>query len=288
MLLRATPEPSEVRVIVGDTHGDHVNLRRALLAAGAIDEHGERVSGYWTCHLGDVIHAAHGIQHDDLVTLNLALGWFDCLIRGNHETPFSVGVGRFDGMNRSVDCQADLNASERQGRWVCATAVDGYLLSHGGVHPRLLLSESDVFADVRRRDGLDDPRSVADAIEAAFERRLLSREPEPLFDWVGPYRGPITSREPHGGVFWCDWRELMAAERKRRFRSPLSQIVGHTPRRNVQRAFDGKYWCVDVGAALTGYVGVLVKRPGDSDWTPIRVGRGVPEREADRGRAVRL
>ena len=64
----------------------------------------------------------------------------------------------------------------------------------------------------------------------------------------------------------------MTAERKPSQRSHLRQIVGHTPRRNVQRALDGRYYCTDVGAALSGYVGALVKHPDGHDWRAVRVG----------------
>jgi hypothetical protein len=70
----------------------------------------------------------------------------------------------------------------------------------------------------------------------------------------------------------------MAAERKPNQRSQLRQIVGHTPRRNVQRALDGKYYCTDVGAAQSGYVGVLVKPPDEHDWRAVRVGHSKRQR----------
>jgi hypothetical protein len=38
------------------------------------------VPGYWLCHIGDVIHARHGVQDDDITCLKLALDLFDCLL----------------------------------------------------------------------------------------------------------------------------------------------------------------------------------------------------------------
>lgn len=270
MALRPAPDETDVRVVVGDTHGDHVGLLLALRRVGAIDERNVRVPGYWLCHIGDVIHAGHGVQDDDVTCLRLALDLFDCLLYGNHETPFAVGLGSFVGQNPTLDCQPLLDASVHARRWQAATAVDGYLLTHAGLHPRLLAG-SQMFEPLRDVDRLHDPVAVAGAINDAFEERIESGEPEPVFDWVGPLRSSRV-REPCGGIFWCDWTELMAAERKPRLRSQLKQIVGHTPRRNVQQALDGKYWCVDVGAALSGYVGAIVKRPTDQHWHPIRVG----------------
>ena len=71
MELRDVPAATDIRVIVGDTHGDHANMLRALRRVGAIDQHGARAPGYWTCHVGDVIHAGHGVQQDDQTLLLL-------------------------------------------------------------------------------------------------------------------------------------------------------------------------------------------------------------------------
>jgi hypothetical protein len=271
MELQTAPGASDIRVIVGDTHGDHVGMLQALRHVGAVDHRGVRAAGYWLCHVGDVIHAGHGRQHDDVVCLELALGLFDCLLYGNHETPFAVGIGGFVGQNPQLDCQPLLDASVRDRRWLAATAVDGYVVCHAGVHPRLLLGDSPVFKPLRGTEALQDPLAVVAAVNSAFETRVQSGNPEPLFDWVGPVRSSLTS-EPCGGIFWCDWTELMKAERKPSHRSRLRQIVGHTPRRNVQRALDGRYFCVDVGAALSGYVGAVVKHPDEHDWRAVRVG----------------
>jgi hypothetical protein len=265
------PAATDVRVIVGDTHGDHVGMLRALRHVGAIDERGIRAAGYWLCHVGDVIHAGHGVQHDDVVCLELALGLFDCLLYGNHETPFAVGIGSFVGQNPKLDCQTLLDASVDDRRWLAATAVDGYLVCHAGLHPRLLFGDSRAFDSLRGTERLQGPAAIAAAINHAFENRIESRDPEPLFDWVGPVRSSRTL-EPCGGIFWCDWTELMKAERKASHQSEGRQIVGHTPRRNVQRALGGRYFCTDVGAALSGYVGALVKHPDEHDWRAVRVG----------------
>jgi hypothetical protein len=43
---------------------------------------------------------------------------------------------------------------------------------------------------------------------------------------------------------------------------------------------DGRFWCIDVGAALSGYVGAVGKRPGEAQWTGLRAGGGVGRYEA--------
>jgi hypothetical protein len=254
--MRLTPEPHERRVIVGDTHGDHANLRRLLVTAGVVAEDGRKLPGVWCCHVGDVIHAGHGVQAADTACLELALQACDCLVLGNHETPYTHRIGAFQGMNEWLECASLLDRSVRDGRWTPATSVDGYLLVHAGLHPLL----------APRLDGRD-AEEVAAALRAAFARRTAGGDPDPLFDAIGRARG---GRDDHGGIFWCDWAELMRADRKRR--SLVPQIVGHTPRRRVQRTADGRFWCVDIGAALSGSLGGLVRDPGDTDWRPVRVG----------------
>jgi hypothetical protein len=280
MELQSTPAASDIRVIVGDTHGDHAGMLQALRHVGAVDERGRRADGYWLCHVGDVIHAGHGVQRDDVICLELALELFDCLLYGNHETPFAIGVGGFAGQNARLDCQALLDASVRDHRWLAATSVDGYLVCHAGLHPRLLFRDSRAFEPLRGTERLQDPVAIAAAMNDAFGKRVESGEREPLFDWVGPVRSFRTS-EPCGGIFWCDWTELMKAERKPSSQSLLRQIVGHTPRRDVQRALDGRYYCVDVGAALSGYVGALVKHPDEHEWRAVRVGHSSRGRPAE-------
>ena len=179
MELRSAPAAGDIRVIVGDTHGDHVGMLQALRHVGAIDEQGTRAAGYWLCHVGDVIHASHGVQYDDVVCLELALGLFDCLLYGNHETPFAVGIGSFVGQNPQLDCQALLDASVRDRRWLAATAVDGYVVCHAGLHPRLL-RDSQPFEPLRGTEALQDPLAIAAAINSAFETRVQSRNRNPL------------------------------------------------------------------------------------------------------------
>lgn len=223
MDVRPVPDERDIRVIVGDTHGDHVGLLLALRQVGAIDENNARTPGYWLCHIGDVIHAGHGVQDHDVSCLKLALELFDCLLYGNHETPFAVGLGGFAGQNLRLDCQALLDASVQARRWQSATVVDGYLLTHAGLHPQLL-AHSRALDPLRQTDRLHDPIALATAINDAFAQRIETGEPEPVFDWVGPVRSS-RAREPCGGIFWCDWTELMQAERRARPQSPLSRSL---------------------------------------------------------------
>jgi hypothetical protein len=55
--------------------------------------------------------------------------------------------------------------------------------------------------------------------------------------------------------------------------SPVAQIVGHTPRRHVQQTADGRFWCIDVGAALSRRLAAIVRDPTATQWRPIEVTR---------------
>jgi hypothetical protein len=270
--VRLAPEPHERRLIVGDTHGDHASLRAILELGGAVDSKGAKLPNVWSCHIGDVIHAGHGVQGDDTRCLELALSVFDCLILGNHETPYTHGLGRFAGMNESLDCQALVKRSVDEGRWTPATSVDGFLVVHAGLHPEIAFRASSL-EEVRQRGFLNDPSEVAAALRDGFAARVAGGRPEPVFDGVARGRG---GRDPHGGIFWCDWGDLMKGHMKRP--SPVAQIVGHTPRRHVQSTADGRFWCLDVGAALSGRLGAAVRDPADHRWRAIEVSR--PPRRA--------
>ena len=83
-----------------------------------------------------------------------------------------------------------------------AVALDGWLLTHAGVHP-CLADEYGLPAE---------PMACTEAIRDLFARRLASGAREPLFDAVGRDRG---GAHPSGGIFWCDWRRLSGGLRER-------------------------------------------------------------------------
>jgi hypothetical protein len=135
-----------------------------------------------------------------------------------------------------------------QGRFTVATAVDGRLVAHAGLHP-VIAAEGGIGGA-----GAAQAATLVDR----FARRLSGGGYDPAFDAVGRARG---GREPLGGIFWLDWRDL-AGE------GGVPQIVGHTPQRGTP-VRSGEHWCADVGAALSGLVcGLVQDRDGDS-WHPL-------------------
>jgi predicted MPP superfamily phosphohydrolase len=114
-------------IIIGDLHGD-LAMARAFLKYRPTDTH---------VALGDLVDSrAKSDLDEEMACLDLLLNSPSVLIWGNHdlaylpEQPWSC-FGRFGEMAHREQYQA------HRDRFVAAVAVDGWLLSHGGVSPRL-------------------------------------------------------------------------------------------------------------------------------------------------------
>ncbi len=257
-------DPTARRLVVGDLHGDWPTLLRLLRHVGAITGDGERVPGWWLVQLGDLIHGGQP-SGDDERCLADGLRLFDVLLLGNHELPHAYGGAGFPsflGQGPLLPAALDaLATAVVAGRFQVAAAVDGWLLTHAGVHPTL-----------QERFALPtDAAACATALTDRFVGRLRRRTPDPLFDAVGQARGGV---EPVGGLFWLDWHDL----RRNTAANRVPQIVGPTPRPAPERAGD-RLWCVDVGAARSGQVCALRRHGTDGAWEPVVVaGPGVVAR----------
>lgn len=267
--VRPVPAPTERRLIVGDVHGDHRSVQELLLALGVLDADGRRSPGWWVCQIGDLIHGASSTAESDLRTLRACASWFDLVLAGNHEVLQLTGhpSGDFNGVRRvpGPEMRLALDAYWEAGHFDVATHVDGWLVTHAGVHPHY-----------QRLLGGNAER--------------LSATLNHLFDALPGH--PVFGIRPHGaqpmgkvftptGCLCTEFTTLAAAPRHR-----LRQIVGHTPQasgrpeyRDVDRqagATDDRpgpadgtgLWCVDVGAALTGMAAGVMMLPG-GPWQPV-------------------
>jgi Calcineurin-like phosphoesterase len=247
-------DPELTRVVIGDIHGDVVGLGALLQAIGVIDADARRQEGFWVVQLGDLLHMGHGEMVRDRDTALFSNGLFDVQLVGNHELWHAYGleVGRFAGIDDDVypETREMVRSWIDDDQLLAACELDGWLVSHAGVHS--------CYASGLPRD----PSAAADRINERFRRRLSVRRPVALFDAIGYDRGGSSE---HGGIFWEDF-ELLA----RNEANPWRQIVGHTPQRHV-RCVDGRMWCVDVGAALSGCVPALVKQGVEGEWEPVVV-----------------
>jgi len=270
------PAPDDLRVVIGDIHGDWEVALKLLKKTDVIDKLGRKKPHRHVTFIGDIGHWGHNAFGGDYYALLIAAKYGDALIGGNHEGPLALNLPRFAGARaRHMVAPEALRLLDRltaQGRWQAAAAIDGWLLTHAGLHPEY---------QERLRQFLASPEILADEINRLFYQRLTSHRKDPLFDSAGPIRGD--DEEP-GGVFWMDAREVVGGPWLKPDGSLLypslldfnrvPQIVGHTAsmsgKANPAPMFYGDSFIVnDVGAGLSGRGSALVKRQSQSIWTPV-------------------
>jgi hypothetical protein len=260
--MQSEPRPDQVRVVVGDVHAAHRGLELLLREVGAVDESGDKRDSHFVVQLGDLLHLGHGTGEADLRTLELGTRWVDLQLLGNHEGFYAYSLESCWWNHMASpdqvhpDVLAELPRQAREGRWRIAATLDGWLLTHAGVHPTY-------------RPGLgEEPTDVAEALAATFAERLANPRRIPVIDCSGPVRG--YDPEP-GGVLWCDLSEIEPVAQE----NTINQIVGHTPQA-APRMVGDRMWGVDTGGGRSGRLSALVKEPG-GDWAPLSVDAPDPQ-----------
>lgn len=247
-------------IVIGDLHGDWRGLLAILRETGAIDADERRLPDTRVIQLGDLIHGGrprHAPREgvDDGKALAKGLEMCDTILIGNHELPVvwpDAGFPTWHGQSPLTEHRrGTLLVAYQRGQLAPATSVGDWLLTHAG-------AVNDYI------NGCRDAADAAEHIRVFFSRRLVNAGPANLFDAVGRRRG---GRHPEGGIFWCDWRELVSVTSDRPL---LPQIVGHTPQGDTPSERDN-LWCVDVGAALSGRVAALITDDDGDHWEPIVV-----------------
>jgi hypothetical protein len=250
-------------IVIGDIHGDCHGLMAILRATGALDPQDRRAPDTRVIQLGDLIHGAgpRSVPYagiDDVEALRLGAKYCDEILIGNHELPHlyeASNFPRFGGMRAlSGPGYRALYGARDAGKLRAATAHDGWLLTHAGVHVALFAG----YGGLGR-----SAEETAVLINEWYTERLDTVLPLTLFDGIGYLRG---GDYPQGGIFWCDWRELTADG----VVSPIPQVVGHSPQEDGP-VRHGNLWCVDVGAPLSGRVAALVQPEVGADWVPMVV-----------------
>lgn len=246
-----------------DVHAAHRGLESLLREVGAIDADGNRLDSHFVAQLGDLLHLGHQVHEADLRTLEVGLRWIDLFVLGNHEGFYTYRLESCwwshiltpDRVHPEViDRLSEMTAA---GRWHIAAAIDGWVMSHAGIHP-------DYQKDLLDRAGSSEADAVVGALAALFADRLETGRRTPIIDSSGPVRG--IDAEP-GGVLWADFSEQEAAMD----RNVLHQIVGHTPQARAPRLVGDRFWAADMGGGRTGTLGALVKGPDEEEWTPVVV-----------------
>ena len=135
------PAPDDLRVVIGDIHGDWEIAWRLLKKADVVDSKGRKKPHRHVTFIGDIGHWGHGSYGADYYALLIAYKYGDCLLNGNHEGPLTFDLTRFTGMRDrhmvAPQAMSLLNRITWEGRWQAAAAIDNstWLRYAGLRHP---------------------------------------------------------------------------------------------------------------------------------------------------------
>ncbi len=189
-------------IVVGDIHGN-LEKTRAFLDHKPDELH---------IALGDYVDSFYEPVPRQVLALQTLLDSKAVLLWGNHDlhylkTPPFVCTGY---QYKQEQVYRDLIEPNKH-RFLAAYAIDGWLLTHAGVHDRLVKDEKDVSALAANFNKI-----MAEYIDRPYEPG-----PEGVFS-IGKGRGGEV--RTGGGIFWFDFlRESGLAD--------IKQIFGHTETR---------------------------------------------------------
>src|SRR3954447_5054025 len=230
--------PRAIDVVIGDVHARADALYSLLLDLGVIDEAGRRCRRAGTLvQVGDLLDRKAD-PAANLDVAQLAAEALDVVLVGNHEWRLLESGG---------DNGDALAVLAERGWPLAAAALDGWLITHAGVHPKLA------------RELPGDAAECATEINRRWQRTRRRRN-DPLFTATGPERG---GSEPYGGILW-----MHSDEWPRKATSPWGQIAGHVPQ-DEPRLLPGPRWAIDIKAP--DRLAAIVRREGDRRWRPVVV-----------------
>ena len=231
--------PRSIDVVIGDVHARPDALFALLRELGVIGASGRRRRNGWIVQVGDLLDRKASPEAN-LETAQLAAEALDVVLAGNHEWRLFTEA--------EVEHGAALAMLTSQGWPDAAAAVDGWLVTHAGVHP--------AFASELPHDAAD----CATEINHRWHRGNGRRARDPLFTSMGPARG---GSDPHGGILWMHSDEWPESEV-----TPWGQIAGHVPQ-SEPRLLPGPRWSIDIKAP--DRLAALVRHEGDARWRPVVV-----------------
>jgi hypothetical protein len=229
--------PRALDVVIGDVHARTDALYALLRELNVIDAAGHRRRDGTVVQLGDLLDRKVD-ERANLETAELAVEALDLTLAGNHEWR----------MLEAGDHDDALALLAERGWPQAATAFDGWLITHAGVHPK--------FA----RDLPADAGACADEINRRWHAAPSRRRRDKLFTAVGPAR---EGSDPYGGILW-----LHSDEWPRKASAPWGQIAGHVPQAEP-RLLPGPRWAIDIKAP--DRLAALVRRQGERRWRPVVV-----------------
>lgn len=252
-------------VAIGDLHGDLNAARKALQAAGAIDETDKWIGGDLVLvQTGDILDRGDGESKifalfESLSTQAKAAGGNIVMLDGNHELMNAAHDFRYVTPGGMTDFGGDRAAAFAPGgTWAKKLAmhnvvaiVDGNVFSHAGVLPEWVTHVDD--ENLAARCWLDGQAGTS-----SDPPRMLASEDSPV--WQREYGIP----DKVDCARLSDALTRLGAKR---------MIVGHTPQENgITSACDDKLWRIDVGmtAKYGGPIQVLEVNPAPKILTGTR------------------
>lgn len=250
------PEEHQTRVVVGDIHGDCEALLRLLREVGALRTDMTKDPDHWIAQVGDLMHMGNESQLSDARIAVIGNDLIDAQIIGNHELYLLCGLGnhRFVGQHHLGQLDPSTLPTARARDWHAAIEVDGWLITHAGLHPQY------------QREELDEEQH-AKYLNEMFNTRLATGRASHVIDSVGSSGWGFPGVP--GGIFWLRPYEMdLPTVQSNRLR----QINGHTPMDYPVKIDGTKWWVNDVGAKLSRNLCALMKEPGQADWLPVVTG----------------
>lgn len=217
------PKSPKQVIIVGDVHGQYEPFVKILQHAGLIDENQNWSGGHnRLVQMGDIFDRGPASRKvDDLLDRiqKQALQSQGEVIRlvGNHELEPLLSNFVISGFSKEEAklIHDKLTRQVLNGELRAAYAYKGILFTHAGVTRKLYK----IF-----QMQLDDPNAgnIASMINLIF-RESIKHEfyKHPIFNISISRKGA----DRFGGIFWEDLEDLVSSYPK----SPLVQVVGHTP-----------------------------------------------------------
>lgn len=228
-------------LVIGDCHG-HLDrlealLRQEELLEDCADSGLIRVNrDVEVVQLGDLGHYGADTQAKDRAIWEVAPGWLDVLLWGNHDRAvFESKKHYFVGYEEPFPETKDaMKRAIKNGQLQLAYDAHGFLLTHAGLHasfkynkaPHADAAEVALWLNVHEYEGSQNEDFLA------------------IRDAVGASRG---GRATAGGILWRDASESLY--------KPIRQIFGHSAKDKVRKYQTGKTgtsFCIDIGHAFNG------------------------------------
>ncbi len=254
-----TSAAPHTKIVFGDMHNRYHVVRNLFKKLGLIDDDGNRVPGFYTVQLGDLVSLGYGEQETEF--LRWVRPFIDVQLIGNHELP-AIGpypdYVAFQGWDeRDIVAEQMVRAEWRKAQmefnpdlWCAATSIGDWLITHAGASVAVLKELNAIGKSAEE---------IALQLNNEWIDHLAERTPDPIFIGTG---------QSTGGIFWHRIQYLRAGYLKMH----VPQIVGHTPFDHNKKYNppalqnkDGNLWCIDTAGSCCA----LITQDDGKTWEPV-------------------